>query len=417
MKITVLAHGSRGDVQPPLALAHHLHVLGHAVRVVLPSDFAAVAERLGLEVQTLPFAVSEMLAEGDLIPKLRQGRTLAFFKEGFERDQVRRGAVMTALVRALTDTDLALVPALLEDLALSVAEKNEVPVALTLPMPTWANAQYPSFMFSSWRVPRWLNRATHWLLERAARDMLPSINESRATLGLAPVSERPGLAIQRTQVPVFYWIAPEVMPPPPEFGDNHHFTGYWSVPPALRQAFGEREPSAELIRFLDAGPPPLYVGFGSMPVMDDRVLDIAMQAARALDLRLVLSRGGAEVATRDDNVCLIDNVDHDWLFPRCAAVVHHGGASTTGAAIRSGRPQIVCAVFADQPMWGRRVAALGVGEMLRFQDLSLAALIRVLTRVRRTEVQAAAASLATRLATRPCGALVAAQIIDEHFTR
>jgi UDP:flavonoid glycosyltransferase YjiC (YdhE family) len=158
----------------------------------------------------------------------------------------------------------------------------------------------------------------------------------------------------------------------------------------------------------------LFLGFGSMPVTDAALLELARDAARRQGLRLVMSRGRTDLTTGDKDVCMVDDVDHAWLFPRCAAIVHHGGASTTGAALIAGKPQVVCAVFADQPMWGRRVHKLGVGEMLRFQRLSASRLHACLTRVRSDEVAQRAAQLGATLSAKPSGALLAAQHISEH---
>lgn len=414
MIITVLAQGSRGDVQPPLALAQHLVDLGHTVRVAVPADFAPVARRMAVEVWALPFVIAERLAEGNLTDSLRRGKTLAFFKEGFQRDVDRRGPVIEMVERACVGADVILVPALLEDIAMSIAEKHGLRVALLLPMPTWANSLYPSFIFAAWKLPRWANRLTYWLTERAARSMLPSINEMRAQLHMSAVRERPGLALQRTSLPVFYWVSSEVLPRPPEFRSNHHFTGYWHVPPAVRAAFGETAPARELVAFLDGGPPPVYLGFGSMPVMDERVLAIAVEVARRMDVRMVVARGKSSITTPNDRVLVIDDVDHDWLFPRCLAAIHHGGASTTGAAVRAGVPHVVCAVFADQPLWGRRVEALGVGEMLRFQRLTPSTLAAALSRSLRAAPGVRARALAAVLAAQPSGALVTARHVHDH---
>jgi sterol 3beta-glucosyltransferase len=278
----------------------------------------------------------------------------------------------------------------------------------------WPNSTYPSFLFSAFGLPRWLNRCTHFITELGARQMTGLVNPGRRRLGLPPLRHRPSFSFRRFAPPVFYWVPERVLPRPAGYGDNHHFTGYFSPPPQLRAAFGEAAPSDALTRFLDAGAPPLYAGFGSMPVLDARVMEAIEQASSSLGLRVVYGQGWSETLTTDPRSLSVREVDHDWLFPRCAASLHHGGAGTTSAALRSGAPSIVASVFADQPFWGGRVAALGAGETFRFQKLTAERLKRTLERVLSEPVRRAARSLADELAAAPDGAVVAAQHIDAH---
>ncbi len=412
MKITVLAYGSRGDVQPMIVLAHQLALRGHELSLAVPANDVAVARQLAGRVVELPLDGRAVLREGRLLDSLREGRNIAFFSEGMRLERAHRVATGETLIQACAGADLLVVPPLLEDLALCIAEAHRQRVAFVLPMPMWSNSRYPSFFFATRRLPGWLNRFTFTLTEIAARRVVPAINELRAPLGLAPVRERPSLAFRRARPPVFYGLPARVVPPPPEFGDNHHFTGYWSVPPAVRRALGESAPPAGLQAFLDAGAPPLFIGFGSMPVLDERVCAVIDRVAERLDRRVVLCRGWSSAgAPRSERVFIVDQVDHDWLLPRCAAAVHHGGASTTGAVLRAGLPQVVASVFADQPIWGRRVHELGVGETFRFQRLSAERLERALVRALEVERVARARALGAELAAEPDGAEVTADFI------
>ncbi len=152
-------------------------------------------------------------------------------------------------------------------------------------------------------------------------------------------------------------------------GDKRHVTGYWPLPPV-----SDWSPPADLAAFLDAGPPPVCIGFGSTPSEDPGALTATvLEAVRRAGVRAVLLSGwgglvsagrseeGAGPATDRDDVIVVDEVPHEWLFPRMAAVVHHGGAGTTGAAFRAGVPAVVVPFVVDQPFWGSRVEALGVG--------------------------------------------------------
>jgi sterol 3beta-glucosyltransferase len=414
MRIAIVAHGSRGDVQPPLVLAQRLVEAGHAVTVVVPEDFVRIAEGLRCRVAPLPRGIRAALHEGALMKSLRDGRTLRFFNEAFRYEVAHLDKVFDAVADGTEDAELIVAPALLDDLCISLAEARSQRVALLQPLPFWSNATYPSFLFSAFWVPRWANRMTHFITELGAHRITDLVNPRRVRLGLSPLRRRPSLLFRRFAPPVFYWVPERVLPRPSGFGDNHRFCGYFSPPPELRAAFGEGAPSAVLTQFLDAGPPPLYAGFGSMPVLDAQAMEAIEQATSSLGLRVVYGQGWSDALATHPRSLSVREVDHDWLFPRCAASLHHGGASTTSAALRSGGPSIVASVFADQPFWGHRVQALGAGETFRFQQLTAERLKRSLERVLGEPVRSAAKSLAAELAAMPDGAVVAAHHIEAH---
>jgi UDP:flavonoid glycosyltransferase YjiC (YdhE family) len=177
--------------------------------------------------------------------------------------------------------------------------------------------------------------------------------------------------------PVLYGFSPLVIPPPPDWGGNVHVTGYWFLEPAVSWT-----PPADLTTFLDGGPPPIYVGFGSMSSRrPEETTRLVLSALAQTGQRAVLLSGwgGLTKADLPDSVLMIHSVPHDWLFRRVAAVVHHGGAGTTAAGLRAGAPSVIIPFFGDQPFWGQRVVALGVGpEPIPRQQLtaeSLAAAI------------------------------------------
>jgi UDP:flavonoid glycosyltransferase YjiC (YdhE family) len=158
---------------------------------------------------------------------------------------------------------------------------------------------------------------------------------------------------------VLYGYSPAVIPKPPDWGEDTHVTGYWFLDPVEAWT-----PPAALVEFLEAGPPPVFVGFGSMSSRkpEETTALIVDALDRAGQRAILLSGwGGLEGARVPDTVFVVDAVPYSWLFPRVAAVVHHGGAGTTSAGLRAGVPSLVIPFFGDQPFWGRRVAALGVG--------------------------------------------------------
>jgi sterol 3beta-glucosyltransferase len=191
----------------------------------------------------------------------------------------------------------------------------------------------------------------------------------RGELGLAPWPWRGYYHhLAAHAVPVVNGFSAHVVPRPHDWAEHVHITGYWLPPEDAWQ------PPSDLLRFLDAGSPPVLIGFGSMPIRDpQRVTGIVLDALRQSGQRGILSAAWGELAQDElpETVHEIGYVPYRWLLPRTAAVVHHGGSGTTGVGLWAGVPTIVVPFLFDQFFWGRRVAELGVGpRSLPYRDLS-----------------------------------------------
>jgi UDP:flavonoid glycosyltransferase YjiC (YdhE family) len=159
--------------------------------------------------------------------------------------------------------------------------------------------------------------------------------------------------------PILYGYSPAVITPPADWGADVHVTGYWFLDPA-----DDWSPDPALADFLAAGPSPVYVGFGSMSSRNpEATANLILDALARTGQRGIIHAGwgGLQRADLPGSVLMIEGAPFSWLFPRVAAVVHHGGAGTTSAGLRAGVPSVVVPFFGDQPFWGQRVADLGVG--------------------------------------------------------
>jgi sterol 3beta-glucosyltransferase len=228
------------------------------------------------------------------------------------------------------------------------------------------------------------------------------VNELRASLGL-PSVDRPLLQTAPERgFTVLNAYSQAVVPAPGDWGPGNVFTGFWRLASQTRERLGESEPPTGLLDWLDAGPPPIFLGFGSMPILDPApVLEMAVTAAQRAGVRILIGAGWTEMAEAagglPDYAHVVNAVDHDWLFPRCQAVVHHGGAGTTAAGLTAGRPTFIFSMFADQPFWGAQVTHLGVGGQRMFPELGLDTLTEALVLLGRDDVRANAAELGSRL--------------------
>jgi sterol 3beta-glucosyltransferase len=265
---------------------------------------------------------------------------------------------------------------------------------LASPLPGFTpTAAFPSALVP-WKSLGPFNRLTHTLTARASEWMHGKLLRQwrHEVLGDGAPVRRPGSA------GTLYAYSPSVVPVPPEWGQDVRVTGYWFLDePAGWQ------PSPQLAQFLQAGPPPAYLGFGSMPIAQPQEFTrMVVQAVQQAGCRAVLAAGwgGLGAGELPRQVHLLDTAPHDRLFPAMAAVVHHGGAGTTAAGLRAGKPTVICPFLGDQPFWGHRVAALGAGPpplaapSLRADTLA-AALTRALNERRwRDNAQRLAADIA-----------------------
>ena len=228
-------------------------------------------------------------------------------------------------------------------------------------MPLAPTAQRPMLAFPGWPsfVPGY-NGVTHWLAYQLVwQAFRPTINRwRREALGLGPARFWGDHRALGQHTPVLNGFSEQMVPRPPDWGPQVHVTGYWFAEEA-----GWEVPAA-LARFLEAGPPPVYVGFGSMPVRDAaRLTELVVAALDRAGQRGIVGTGWAGIGqgALPETVLAVDYAPYGWLFPRMAAVVHHGGSGTTALGLRAGVPSLVVPFVFDQFYWGRRIAELGVG--------------------------------------------------------
>lgn len=354
MKITFLTYGTDGDTRPLLALAREIAARGHEAHVLADVAGAAHAQALGIPFTPLAGDMRGAFAPGGAFGQL--------LRDGASMGRVMRACADLAVGNTLPwmqtardvaqGSDALVYSGLAGFVGLGVAEGLGIPCigAAMWPMtPTRAFA--PPFL-PLFRLPGWANLLAHRLFERMAWKMFgPALNRARAQVfGVAP-RRHPWQG-----VPMLYGCSPTLLPRPADWPANAEVTGVWQLP-----AGHEWQPPPALRAFLEAGPAPVYIGFGSMAGIDQDTLVEAVSAV-ARERRVLFHPGwsGIDPARLPNNVCVVGDTPHDWLFPRMAAVVHHGGAGTSHAVARAGVPSVVVPFAGDQFFWARRMTARGI---------------------------------------------------------
>ncbi|MFI0424916.1 glycosyltransferase [Spongiactinospora sp. 9N601] len=404
MRVLIVALGTMGDVAPYTGLVGPLRAAGHEVAMAAFGRFAAQVRACGAEFREIP---GDPAAAGGWTQAANSSRGIRSVAA-----QARRlGEAVLAVAERGADVLLLSMPA---QSAVHVAERLGIPSIGLFLQPIFPTAAHPpSFIGVGGSLGGWGNRAAGGLLV-ALMGRLTSgpVRELRARLGLPPANRRE-LGERMAAWPVLHAYSPAVLPRPDDWRPGLTVSGYlWPAVPA------DWEPDAELADFLAAGPPPVYVGFGSRRISDGpRIVEIVEEALRRAGVRGVLHAGWAGLASRSGTTFTVGETPHEWLFPRMAAVVHHCGAGTTAAGLRAGVPTVGVPILGDQPFWAGRVAALGAGpKPVPYGGLSADRLARaVADAVSDASYRKAATALSERIAAEDgAGKVVAALAALDH---
>jgi vancomycin aglycone glucosyltransferase len=406
VKVLLSSIGTRGECQPILALALELRSFGQDARLCAAPNFKDWVESFGIEFRPIGPDLRQFMSR----PAPKPATPLS---EG-ERRQLAVHAVRSqfpVLMEAARGCDLVVAAGPLQITTRSVTESLRIPYVFASYCPTvLPSPDHPPPKIGT-HHPQTLSASTNASLwkeeERSWNELFgDTLNEERSKAGLSPIVEsvqrhiftdRPWLAADSTLAPAAPGRAMQILQ-----------TGAWLL----------RDPAPlphHVEEFLESGAPPVYFGFGSMRASENTA-QVLIETARALGLRSILSRGWADLKPMDGAAdCLsVGDVAHERLFPRVAAIVHHGGAGTTTAAARAGKPQVIVPHMYDQYYWAHRIQQLGIGIAgAPREELTVPALVTALRASMRPETARRAESEACRI--EPNGARIAAQRLVEEF--
>ncbi|WZY74180.1 sterol 3-beta-glucosyltransferase UGT80A2-like [Brassica napus] len=364
MQIVMLIVGTRGDVQPFVAIAKRLQEYGHRVRLATHANFKEFVLTAGLEFYPLggdPKVLAEYMVKNK-----------GFLPSGPSEIQIQRKQmkdIINSLLPACKEPDPDSGNSFKADAIIAnppayghthVAEALRIPIHVFFTMPWTPTSEFPHPLSrvkqpAGYRLSYHIVDSLIWL---GIRDMIKDLRKKK--LKLRPVSYLSGTQGSGSNIPHGYMWSPNLVPKPKDWGPQIDVVGFCFLDLASNY-----EPPAELVEWLEAGDKPIYIGFGSLPVQEpEKMTEIIVEALERTKQRGIINKGWGGLGNLKepkDFVYLLDNVPHDWLFPRCKAVVHHGGAGTTAAGLKAACPTTIVPFFGDQPFWGERVHARGVG--------------------------------------------------------
>ncbi|KAH8823201.1 hypothetical protein DL96DRAFT_1616914 [Flagelloscypha sp. PMI_526] len=412
MQIVIFLVGSRGDIQPYIALGKLLKADGHRVRIATHETFRTFVHEHGLEFfciggnphDLMSYMVKnpglmpgmESLRNGDIGRKRKMLKEMIYgcWDSCYSPDE-------TTIAQFAADVIISNPPAFAH---VHCAEALGIPLQMSFTMP-WSSTtsfQHPLVQVSNSNAGKGLTNTLSFALAeiltwQGTGDL---INKFRVkTLGLRPLDITTGPAIlDRCKVPWTYCMSPGLVPKPLDWSNHIDVTGFYFLDLATTYT-----PPPDLVKFLAAGAPPIYIGFGSI-VIDDRegMTNLIFEATQRAGVRALVSAGwgGLGGMAIPPNVFILGNVPHDWLFSnnRVQAVIHHGGAGTTAAGLAHGRPTAVIPFFGDQEFWGKMIARAGAGpDPIRHKELTVEKLVQAIGVLMSEEVRTAAWTLAENI--------------------
>ncbi|RAH68605.1 putative sterol glucosyltransferase [Aspergillus aculeatinus CBS 121060] len=424
LNIVIQIVGSRGDVQPFIALGNELQRYGHRVRIATHDVFRTFVTEHGLEFFPIGGNPAELMAfmvkNPGLIPQMKSLRAgevqkkramVAEMLDGCWRSCIEDDPVTQ--VPFVADAIIANPPSFAH---IHCAQALSIPVHLMFTMPWSSTRAFPhplANLRASEMNPTTANWVSYgiveWLTWQGLGDV---INRWRAGIDLDPIplSEGPSLA-ETLKIPFTYCWSPALVPKPRDWPSHIDICGFF-----FRDT-PSYSPPRELFDFLQSGTAPIYIGFGSIVVDNPQQLTrTILDAVRSLGIRAIISRGWSDLAgDSNQNIFYIDDCPHEWLFQHVAAVVHHGGAGTTACGLAHGRPTTIVPFFGDQPFWGNMVARAGAGARpipySRLDSKNLADAIRLCLT---PEAAAAAQQIATKMRAES-GVTAAVQSFHRHL--
>ena len=360
--LTILALGSRGDVLPLAVLGKSLQNAGFGVRLISFENFASLSKQYDLEFCPVPGDAEALLTSGGGVQLAESGQSVW---KMWRSVKTLFWDLATGIADVLSQPEVWQTDAIINQLpgglyGMDLAEKLKIPMINAAVIPMIRTRAFPMVAFPTQLsfLPGY-NQLSYRVAEQIVwSGFRKAINQWRqASLGLA---KRPFFGEMKgtIQMPTLLGFSEAVVARPPDWGSQVHFSVYW------RPQEPAWTPPSALVQFIETGPPPVFIGFGSMPVRHpQQTTQLVLAALQRSGQRAVLQAGWAGIGETSlpDSVYLLDYAPYAWLFPQMAAVVHHGGSGTAGFGFWAGVPTILTPFLFDQFYWGERIQALGVG--------------------------------------------------------
>lgn len=391
MNIGIFTYGTRGDLQPYIALALGLMNNGHKVTISATEDFKDFVENFGVGFQPLFGNAETMMntAEGKSI--LQTENSIALMKYYFKVLHNNRVALRKSYFNAITKVDYIIANSMTLPIVAAIAEKQKKKMALTYFMPpVVATSEFPVADFDFLNFG-WYNKFTYRLAHYFFWKFIEKdTNEYRKELGLEKLNKNIIHHLDQQKILDIYCISPSLIPQPKDWEPHHKITGFINIPKEKRETTSIEKPTAELENWLTNGTSPIYIGFGSNGVGNSQKFVSLIQAIlRETNERILFCTGWGVFNNlpQHKNLFVTKYINHEAILPKCKLGIFHGGAGTLATMLRNELPVIIISFYTDQPTWGKIVEKLELGIHIPVKKLNEEKLLRAILKVQHQKIK------------------------------
>lgn len=395
MHYAICTYGTRGDVQPYIALALGLMDRGNRVTVLAPENFRDFVESYGVHFYPLHGDAEAILQSEEGQRVLKTGNIVAILKYMQKAGREIQPIVNQDLLTGCAKADVLISSVLAVIWVRTIAEKLGKEWGLVqLNPPSAPTKEFPfaELAFINWGPYNWF---IYWLLGKVYWQFnKDALNKFRASLGLAAVTTANMKNDAAANHLDLYAFSPQLIRQPADWNSNTRITGFLTLPPKIREANKGETLPAGLEDWLHHPDKPVYMGFGSMPVPDvDKITAILQEITQSTNLRILFCKGWSQIPKLQShpNLFVVDKINHQWLLPQCKAAVIHGGAGTLAAVLKAKIPVIISSVFGDQVWWGDIIQKKKLGFHIPFKQLTADKLIKAISQSQSEKIKRNAA--------------------------
>jgi len=391
MNIGIFTYGTRGDLQPYIALALGLMQRGHNVSIAATQDFRDFVESFGIRFQSLWGNAEAMMnsAEGQRILKTQNAVKLMQYYFKVLHDN--RGVLRESYYKAVSEVDYIIANSMTVPIVSAIVEKQKKPLALTYFMPPVVPTRdFPLGDFDFFNFPCY-NKLTYQLAHFFFwRFIKHDVNEYRRVLGLPELKMNLIKHLDRQRILDLYCLSQHLIPQPSDWGEHHKISGFIQMPPQAGGKYAYDQTSAELSAWLESGSKPIYIGFGSNGVGNtDKIVSVILELLSKANERILFCTGWSLFSDlpKHENLYITKYVNHEAVLPYCKLGVFHGGAGTLAAMLRHNLPVIIISFYTDQPTWGKIVVRKKLGVHIPVKTLTSEKFITAIKKVQTEEIR------------------------------
>lgn len=403
MRIGLVTKGSRGDIQPFIALAIGLKNNGHQVTIVTFKNFQKLVSDYDIEFCPLSMDIEKEAYTEDVLEVLRKGNMIKFARLIGKNSEKYNDKIILEIDKASDNFDFIIASGLAFPNILPITIKKNIKYGiLNFSMPYSITKEFPAIGFGFQNIP-FINKISYSVFTYIAIKLFiqKDINQTSKILNLSrwKTSELMTELLRKNRL-IIHPMSNQLLKQPKDWPSNSFVTGFLEIPTAERNNnINEQIPEA-LKKWINNGEKPIYIGFGSIPVPDTNLLKaIITEILNQTNHRIVLCNGWTKpfIDTNHKNLFVVENINHEWLFPKCKMAIIHGGIGTIGSALKAQIPMVIVSIVADQPFNGKLIEKNKTGVHIPYKKLTFDKLLEGITKIDTTEFKRNAKSIGEKM--------------------